>query len=451
MNESLRALNRFGLGARMGEAARLLDPRGWLRGQLDPAAAILEASGLPTLTEAGEAFQRQRRTQASSDPEERRAGQAGVQEIRQAEILAMLSRRVTTNSPFVERLVAFWSNHLCISLGGGPQLGPLAGHYEREAIRPHVLGRFSDMVLASARHPAMLFYLNNVQSVGPTSPQAQNAARRQGRERGLNENYARELLELHTLGVDGGYTQDDVESLARVLTGWTVGGVGQAAAEPFGFVFRPLLHEPGVQVILGSRYAQGGVSDGEAVIRDLCVHPSTARFIAGKLVTHFVSDDPPEGAVERVAEVFRTTDGDLQAVSVALVALDEAWEPGRRKLRSPQDWLIAVLRATGARTVPPVLVQGMNQLRHPVWAPPSPKGFGDLVGDWADPDGLMNRAELARTAVLRLARTGLDPSRLTELIEVAPDDPLPILLADASIDPAERAALAFGGPAFQWR
>jgi uncharacterized protein (DUF1800 family) len=452
MNETLRALNRFGLGARVGEAARVRDPRNWLLSQLDAGPPALQDPGLPTLAEAGAAFRAQRQGLANQDPEERRMQLATSQQVRQAEIGAALNLRVTTDRPFVERLVAFWSNHLCVSMAGGPQVASFAGHYEREVIRPHVLGRFTDMVLASARHPAMLFYLDNLQSIGPESQQARAAARRQGRERGLNENYARELLELHTLGVDGGYTQADVEAMAKILTGWTLSGVGPgAAAEPFGFSFRAMTHEPGTKTVLGKEYRQAGLAEGESAIRDLCAHPSTARFVATKLVTHFVSDVPPEPAVDRIASVFRETAGDLKAVSAFLVTLEEAWDPGRRKFRTPQDWLVAMLRAGPARQVPPALAQGLNQLRHPLWAPSSPKGFGDMLGDWGDPDGLMNRAELARTAVQRMGRAGVEPGRLVEVMDLPVDDPLPAFLADASIPADERLALAFGGPAFQWR
>jgi len=451
VNESLRALNRFGLGARVGEAARVRDPRNWLLTQLESGPPVLEAPGLPSLAEAGEAFRAQRSGLATEDPDERRMQLATSQRIRQTEISATLNRRVTTDRPFVERLVAFWSNHLCVSMAGGPQVASFAGHYEREVIRPHVLGRFEDMVLASARHPAMLFYLNNFQSIGPESQQARAASRRQGRERGLNENYARELLELHTLGVDGGYTQADVEAMARILTGWTIGGVGPGAAAPIGFSFVSLTHEPGTKTVLGKDYRQAGLAEGEEAIRDLCAHPATARFIATKLVRHFVSDVPPESAVDRVASVFRETEGDLGAVAASLVTLDEAWDPDRRKFRTPQDWLVAALRAAGARQVAPLLTQALTQLRHPIWAPPSPKGFGDMLGDWADPDGLMNRAEMARTTVERMPRVGVDPVRLVEVVDLPADDPLPALLADTSIPADERLALAFGGPAFQWR
>ena len=225
-------------------------------------------SGRPTIRERQQARQQARRALVG---------------IAAAESRATVMERVTTDRPFVERLVAFWSNHLCISVGAKILVAPLAGSYEREAIRPHVLGRFEDMLLASAKHPAMLVYLDNFQSIGPSSRGAKGG-RGRGAQRGLNENYARELLELHTLGVDGGYTQQDVQELAKILTGWTVGGLGRGgrrrsvsrsagsagqgmAAQAdtdgrIGFAFQELLHEPGSKTVLGTRYAEAGVEEG---------------------------------------------------------------------------------------------------------------------------------------------------------------------------------------------
>jgi len=365
----------------------------------------------------------------------------------------------------VERLIAFWSNHLAISTVGEPLVVALAGSYEREVIRPHVLGRFEDMVRASSQHPAMLVYLDNFQSMGPNAPAARRG--RGAGQRGLNENYARELLELHTLGVNGGYEQGDVQELARVLTGWTVRGLagarlpagrqrrlGSAPGRAIEFAFEPALHEPGAKTVLGRRYGPGGVDEGERAIRDLCAHAATAELVAGKLVKHFVADDPPVATVARIARVFLDSGGDLRQVSLALVDLDEAWAEESRKIRSPQDWLVATLRASGPRGTDGVadrLAPLLRQLRHPLWAPPSPAGFGDATRDWADPDSLLNRAELARTLATRLGRGVGDPRRLLDVVDLAADDPTRALVDDSSIDPAERFALALASPAFQWR
>jgi uncharacterized protein (DUF1800 family) len=510
MNTTLRALNGFGLGAHAGERRRIGDPRGWLREQLQGGPPVRPAPAEATSRAIGDAIRAFRTVGQADDPARRQARQQARRAlvgIAAAESRAMLTERVTTGRPFAERLVAFWSNHLCVSVDAKILVAPLAGSYEREAIRPHVLGRFEDMLLASAKHPAMLVYLDNFQSIGPKSRGAQFAGRGRGQgggqpraqPRGLNENYARELLELHTLGVDGGYTQQDVQELARILTGWTVAGImraqqmapqrgrrpfGQARGRPLGqargrpmaaqadadgrigFAFQELLHEPGSKTVLGARYAEAGVEEGERVIRALVRHPSTARFLATKLVTHFVSDEPPAQAIDRIARVFRDTDGDLRAVSAALIDLPEAWGDGARKFRTPQDWLVAVLRAFDANDASDVTLPLLRQLRHPIWSPQSPKGFGDKTQEWADPDSLLNRAELARTIARRLrpstlARGALslvegraqriDPRILLDVVDVPSGDPLHTLLADNAIAADERMALALAGPAFQWR
>jgi uncharacterized protein (DUF1800 family) len=403
------------------------------------------------LSEAIRAF----RSPARNSPEQRQQLRRRLVEIAAQESQAALTQRVTTDRPFVERLVAFWSNHLCVSTAAKVLGAPLAGSSEREAIRPHVLGRFEDMVLASAKHPAMLVYLDNFQSIGPNS----RGARRGRGGRGLNENYARELLELHTLGVNGGYTQQDVQELAKILTGWTVGGLqngrlrGSPSTRPasIAFAFQDLLHEPGARTVVGVRYSDAGVAQGEHAIRDVCRHPSTAQFVATKLVAHFVADDPPATAVERVARVFRTTGGDLRAVAASLIDVQDAWRDDTRKFRTPQDWLVAVLRAVNAPGVNVMTLPVLRQLRHPLWAPQAPKGFGDTVQEWADPDSLLNRAELARTVARRMRDNRLEGAALLDVVDVGAGDPLRALVADASITAGDRVALAIAGPAFQWR
>ena len=465
MDTALRALNRFGLGARIGERRRISDPQAWLRAQLDGGAPTIAAppAGAPAaLGEAIRAF----RGPARQTPEQRQQLRRKLVEIASHESVAALTARVTTDRPFVERLVAFWSNHLCVSTAAKVLVAPLAGSYERDVIRPHVLGRFEDMVLASAKHPAMLVYLDNFQSIGPNSRGA-----RRGRGRGLNENYARELLELHTLGVNGGYTQRDVLELAKILTGWTVGGLqtggprlrgsasarlrdsasaGQAGSE-IGFAFQDPLHEPGTRTVLGVKYSEDGVEQGERVIRDLCRHASTATFVATKLVTHFVADEPPSGAVDKIARVFRTTGGDLRAVAAALVDVQDAWADTTRKFRTPQDWLVAVLRAVNAPAVNVMTLPVLRQLRHPLWAPQAPKGFGDTMQEWADPDSLLNRAELARTLARRMRDARLDAAAFLDVVDTGTADPLRALLKDTSIAAGDRVALAIAGPPFQWR
>jgi uncharacterized protein (DUF1800 family) len=217
------------------------------------------------------------------------------------------------------------------------------------------------------------------------------------------------------------------------------------------FAYRDLLHEPGARTIVGKRYHDEGAGQGERIIRDLCRHASTARFVATKLVTHFVADTAPAAAVDRIARVFRESEGDLRAVSLALVDLPEAWSPDTRKFRTPQDWLIAVLRAVGQEEADEREVAALRQLRHPLWSPAAPKGFGDSMQEWADPDSLLNRAELARTLTRRGFDRQVDPPALLEVVDAAPADPLRPVVADSSIAAAERVALTIAGPAFQWR
>lgn len=400
MDLTLRALNRFGLGARRGERRRIMDPRGWLRAQLEAGPPDMVVPDAASPEAIGDAVRGLRSAGPQASQEERRQARRRLIAIGTAESRATLTERVASDRPFVERLVAFWSNHLCVSTGAKVLVTPLAGSYEREVVRAHVLGRFEDMVLASATHPAMLVYLDNFQSIGPSSQGARGGRRNNGPRRGLNENYARELLELHTLGVDGGYSQEDVQELAKVLTGWTVEGLGGPGARPqqrpggrrtargqappaasgqIRFRFQNALHEPGAKTVLGARYGEAGVEEGERVIRALCRHPSTAQFVAHKLVAHFVSDEPPAAAVDRVASAFRSSDGDLRVVSNALIEVPEAWGEDTRKFRTPQDWFVAVLRSFGAREVNDNAPAILRQLRHPLWSPQAPKGFGDTM------------------------------------------------------------------------
>ena len=287
---------------------------------------------------------------------------------------------------------------------------------------------------------------------------------RRGRGRGLNENYARELLELHTLGVDGGYTQEDVQGSSPHVHGldggrpgpgrFPAGGIASVTPGPGEAEMASCSSQPFTSRDLAPSWVSAmrrrGVGQGHALIRDLCSHPATGRFIGAKLVRHFVADDPPPPPVAQVAAAFSRSGSDLKEVARAVVGLSEAWDPQHRKIRTPQDWLTAVLRAFGASEAPRGLSAMSGQLRHRLWAPPSPKGFGDTVREWADPDSLMNRAELARTIARRVGRR-VDPAGLVDLIEVTAGDPLLALVADESIAAPERVALALAGPAFQWR
>jgi len=293
----------------------------------------------------------------------------------------------------VERLTWFWSNHFCVSIAKNG-VRPLAGAYEREAIRPHVLGRFADMLLAAETHPAMLIYLDNARSIGPNSQVGLD------RGRGLNENLAREILELHTLGVRTVYTQDDVTRFAKVLTGWTI----VPAREENGgeFAFNPRMHEPGPQTIIDGTLPEGGLDQGRAVLAMLARHPATAHHIATKLVRHFISDAPIPALADRLAERFLETDGDLKEVTKTLIVAPEAWNMADRKLKRPSEWIVAALRATGT-TAPDVgqVLEAQSLLGEPLWRPAAPKGFPDEDAAWID--GLAQRLDVANQLARRVA------------------------------------------------
>ncbi|GAA0007221.1 hypothetical protein BRDID11002_72270 [Bradyrhizobium diazoefficiens] len=328
-----------------------------------------------------------------------------IQKTFRAEALARLQRATLVECGFTERLVVFWSNHFCISASKGELARIWAGAFEREAIRPHVLGRFADMLKAVEQHPAMLFFLDNQQSLGPDSRAGQN------RKRGLNENLAREIMELHTLGVGGGYTQEDVTSLARIITGWTFAGRQGGLGTPGSFAFNVNAHQPGPQVLLGKTYEPTGLAQGEAALADIARHPSTANFIATKLVRHFVADDPPQALVARLRDVFVKTDGDLKAMATALVDSDEAWKAPLTKMRSPYDFLVASGRLLARVPEDPgAYLNGLNLLGQPLWSPSGPNGFPDTVAAWAAPEGMKLRLDIAAQMGARLGNN-IEPAR----------------------------------------
>ena len=271
----------------------------------------------------------------------------------------------------------------------------------------NVLGRFADMLLAVESHPAMLVYLDNARSIGPDSLAGRN------RGKGLNENLAREILELHTLGVRSGYSQDDVTSFAKVITGWTLAPPKQDPERGGEFVFNPRMHQPGPQHVMGKRYADAGVEQGRAVLLDLARHPATARHLAQKLARAFVADVPPAVLVESLAKRFEDTDGDLKEVAKTLVSSPEAWAAPREKLKTPGEWIVAALRATGASPpdIRPVL-QAHNLLGAPLWRPPAPKGFPDDSAVWMD--GIAERLDIANQLARRMAPL-VDPEGAVDL------------------------------------
>lgn len=480
--ESAVAANRYGLGARPGELAAVArqGPRRWLDAQLAGGPPLLDDPELRStadiLTDAFEIQRERRAARAALASEGGGAGSrnAGAREVGAvmklgqlyrplyvAEATARLREAIATDRPFIERLTHFWTNHFAVSVDKPIVLG-LAGSFEREAIRPHVLGTFTELVLAVEQHPAMLLYLDNQASIGPDSPMALRVARRRPDARlGINENLGREIMELHTLGVGSGYTQADVTTFAKVISGWSIGrgameratgqdgragsaatdgsvrgGLGRMwGGESGRFVFRPGMHEPGPQVILGKRYDQEGIEQGIAVLTDFSLHPATARHIATKLARHFISDDPPPAAVERLAQAFSESGGDLKTVYRALIRSPEPWTQPLAKYKTPSDYVISTFRGLSARSgseesgaafgggvdadggvtrsmsrlarradrgVDRAALAAVNLLGERPYCPGSPAGWPDRASDWDGASALLKRIRWADALAQRL-------------------------------------------------
>ena len=400
------AANRFGLGARPGDLSTIdKDPQHWLESQIARGATIpsrlKQYSGtkqrLAAITNARRESNRQAGKIARSIAMEQSAG----------EIIDRFTTRLETDTPFTERLVSFWANHFSISRNK-QYLPALTPAYEREAIRPHIFGSFGDLLVAAVTHPAMLIYLDNVQSIGPNSFFGKR------RDRTINENLAREVLELHTLGVDGGYTQEDIEEFAKALSGWAYAGLGRvednariqrsfggAIATSVGeATFYAPLHEPGPKRVLGRRYPEDGAGEPLAILKDLAQHPSTATFIATKLARHFIADDPPQTVVRALARRYRETDGHLASIYRTLIGLTEVWATPLPKVKPPQDFIVSGLRALGI-----IRMRGswfrdpLTQMGHSPFNAPSPQGWPDVAEAWISPGSLMRRVEWARSIV----------------------------------------------------
>ncbi|WP_069263463.1 DUF1800 domain-containing protein [Paraburkholderia nodosa] len=432
------AMNRFGLGARADETPPA-NPRGWLLGQFQayeplPAAWRNEPGALALAARFGEERQQgmagnaaasaasETNAQGNAQQAARRAVNQAIRResvgIYRSAVNARLTSALQSDTPFVERLVYFWSNHFAVSVDKALIAG-IAGAFEMEAIRPHVLGNFADMLVAVEQHPAMQLFLDQTRSVGPDSRAALRADQRDpAHKRGLNENLAREIMELHTLGVRTGYTQDDVTEFARALTGWSVAGLrgpqpGNAA--PGSFVFRPALHEPGTRTVMGKRYDQLGEQQALAILNDLAHASATSRHIAFQLARHFVADNPPPALTERLALAFEQSGGDLPTVYRALVEAPQAWAPVDAKFKTPWEWTVSSMRGLGWRepgdageiNAAPLL----TQLGQPVWRPGSPAGYDDIAASWAAPDALVRRVEVAQRFSARVGDR-LDPRTL---------------------------------------
>ena len=393
--ESIIATHRFGLGPRPEELeATGNNPRNWLLQQ------IISPSSAPRLSSSAEiyslqlAVQRERMTASENEPRVANQ-QLGAAQLR--DIVARTRFGMETEKPFLERIVRFWNNHFAISTNKVSTSG-MGGPFEAEAIRPNVLGSFHELLEASTKHPAMLNYLDNSRSTGPNS---QLGSRR---DSGLNENLAREILELHTLGVDGGYTQAGVTNFAKIITGWTVPNAQVAnrlSVEPGKFAFIGAQHEPGTHKLLGKDYRENGVAQGEAVLKDLSKHPSTARHISTKLAKHFISDEPSEESVAALESSFLQSNGDLPSLYKTLIDLPEAWKPETTKFRTPYEWLTAIFRATQMSVNDRELQVSISSFGQVPWRPGSPAGWPDHAGAWDSPDALGKRIEWANSFAQR--------------------------------------------------
>jgi uncharacterized protein (DUF1800 family) len=477
MQSSTIALNRFGLGARPGDQSPA-NARRWLLQQFDrfdarPQALAQVPRRADVIGQLADYLQEQQmaaRARRQVQPASMSTGMPSQQSDQQADPIkrylrqsiredyvvmnsARLQSALTTDSPFVERLVHFWANHFAVSVDKLPVIG-LAGLLEFEAIRPHVLGTFSEMLVAVEQHPAMLVYLDQAQSIGPNSRAGELASLRGGKKRGLNENLAREIMELHTLGVRTGYSQADVTEFARALTGWTVSGLGRGPAArliggiPGEFQFADILHEPGTRTIIGKRYDQSGDAQARAVLLDLAQSPATARHLSTKLARHFAGDDPPAALIERLSRAYLTSGGKLPSVYRALIESPEPWLPQPLKFKTPWEWSVSALRAMDLKTLEaPAAASLLRQLGQPTWQPGSPAGWDDLAASWAGPDALVRRVEVAQRLADREGRTIDARSLAEELFPGSLSDSTRTAIARAE-SPAEGLALLLVSPEF---
>jgi len=408
--EGAIAVHRFGLGARPGEIGRAsADPRGWLKAQIAREADQPTAPDGSAFPASGELVRQERAQIAqrvafkNGQPQLKDAGPDAVKnfvaprmKIFTDEMAGRFQLGFTTARPFAEHLVWFWSNHFTVSVTAGRTLN-FAGAFEREAIRPYIADSFENMLLAVASHPAMLVYLNNEASIGPDSPAGKNSGR------GRNENLGRELMELYSLGVDGGYSQADVIALANILTGW-----GLDPDRPSGFNFYPNRHEPGEMTLRGRVY-DASLKGGIQAVRDLAHDPHTARHIATKMATYFISDTPSAASIARLEKSFNDSGGNLKTLAAVLIDDPAAWVPQPRKMRSPVEYVTAGYRllnlpASGvnaAQQIKVAMATARAMGEFPMTAS-SPKGWPLTSDAWSGPDALLNRIEWAKQVGARL-------------------------------------------------
>ncbi len=433
------AVTRFGLGARPGEMS-LANAHEWLSAQIRIEGADQPQTTLPGSRDRFAALLALRQetrslkqavgaqpddmkvatgTQTSADEmpvgtDFKTARRMAVKPLRDGvrdEIFARTVLATATDAPFRERWTLFWANHFTVSTAK-LQSAVLAGPFEREAIRPHVFGRFEDLLVASTTHPGMLMYLDQIRSAGPNSMAGNR------RQLGLNENLAREIMELHTLGADAGYTQADVTEFARALTGYSVGAARDGDDALGRFLFRPLLHEPGMRTVMGKSYSQPGAGQAHAILADLAASPKTAQHLARQVAVHFVADDPPPVLVEKLRTAYLHSNGDLAVMAQALIAAPESWAPQAQKLKTPIEFIVSSYRAAGVLPRDPAreIVQPLTVLGQRPFAAPQPNGWSDIAADWAAPGAVVKRLDWAsRFAQAYAPVTGA----LTECAEAA--------------------------------
>lgn len=486
------AANRFGLGARPGDLKSIADdPRGWLKAQLKPEASVpAPMAGLPTTLAAAAAFGRwltglglaggrrdlaslyrnggRPAAMASASGAASMKPSAGADQPLSVEqsyirtfgpgyadaVQMRFETAVGSDRPFFERLSRFWANHFTVS-AAKPEVIALAPVFERDVVRPNVCGRFEDMLLASCRHPAMLEYLDNWLSIGPDSPLAHHPEYLppylRERMKGLNENLGREVLELHTLGVRTGYTQGDVTNFAKILTGWSIYGPNQAHGDDL-FHFIAFAHEPGPQTLLGKTYPAVGELQGREALKDLARNPATARHVATKLARHFIADDPPPAAVDRIAAAYARSEGDLAETASAVVDSPEAWQAPATKLKTPDDYLVSTARALGGLPLKgPQLVALLDRMgQRPYW-PPGPDGWPDIQDGWIGADAIWKRLEWASTLSQRYATADLAPMTIAAAA-LGPELSAATRSAiQAAESPAQGLAVLLVSPDFQRR
>lgn len=438
------AAHRFGLGAFPGELQALAaDPAGALWRQTQMRMPKADPNVLRRALK-----QMQTASALKQKPARQAALRALFKQIRQrsrTEFDEAFANTAQSTAPFIERLTWFWANHFTVSVKGKPRVLPFAESFVADAIRPHVLRRFADMLVAVEQHPAMLIYLDNALSIGPGS--------RVGRKgkRGLNENLAREILELHTVGVGSGYSQRDVIELARLITGWTVpiGRRLNAVREPF--YFAEDRHDPGPKTILNTPYGDG-LAEGERALWDLALRPETARFLATKLARHFIADDPPAAAIAHIARRYGESGGDLARMAQALIeiAVDRPdWLAP--KYRQPLDHIAAAVRALGRGILKPrQTLPSLTQFGQAPLLAGSPAGYPARTGDWASPDAVMRRLEWSIFAAKR-ARISLTPEALAEAIFGADLSPETRFAVAGAESPRQALTLLLVSPNFMWR